>query len=627
MARLKLERKYLFAYILLFLGIAIILREYIGGRSLWVDEAMLALNMDRSFMDLARPLDYNQTAPLLFLFLSKFFTLLFGISDYSLRITPLLFGLGSLYLFFLISKRLFKPLPAAISMLLFITSYRLIYYANEFKHYSADVFFSLLFLYFFLLIKENGFDLRNWIVITIVGLVAIWFSFSAIIIVMLFAAVSLTWLIKQREKRGLIFFAASTVLWGLNILAEYVLVYLGNPNFSFEPLHDYWRGGFMPFPPTNIQDLFWLPKTIKDFFIYITNTDTILTGRFPVIIDIYAYVFIAFFLLGTIFLIKHKKIHVSVYGWGVILLALIASAAGVIPFGDRLVLYLVPLVLLVCAYGIYLTYGWVKKARKSLAIIFLVVLFFLPSIPKAYHLVEPTYKVELKSVINYYLENRKEEDKIYVYIDQDTYYPPQFYFYTGENFDFTNMEGSKKKDLQQLKGEILGHERVWTIGPLQGLEDYGQKLDSYSIQTLASRWSFDFLREDIVYLNQPNAEIKFYDFRQYELEDLIAHIYKHGGDIPNPEQQQLWVRRILTDPNEMYDLVLEALVEGNSGATDKEFVRAIYMGLLQREPDVGGLEYWLSELEAKVGRDKVAARIMDSAEFKAVMQRHGLLFD
>ena len=70
-------------YILLFLGFVIIVREYIGGRSLWVDEAMLALNMNRSFSELLKPLYYNQTSPILFLFAARFFTLIFGISDYS----------------------------------------------------------------------------------------------------------------------------------------------------------------------------------------------------------------------------------------------------------------------------------------------------------------------------------------------------------------------------------------------------------------------------------------------------------------------------------------------------------------------------------------------------------------
>ncbi len=41
-------------------------------RSMWMDEAMMALNIPaRSFASLLRPLDYNATAPFLFLWLER----------------------------------------------------------------------------------------------------------------------------------------------------------------------------------------------------------------------------------------------------------------------------------------------------------------------------------------------------------------------------------------------------------------------------------------------------------------------------------------------------------------------------------------------------------------------------
>jgi len=132
--------KTIILYLFLFIGIIIILREYIGGRSLWVDEAMLALNMPRSFKELLQPLAYNQTAPLLFLYLCKFSTILFRISDYSLRVVPLLFGLGSYIVYFFISNKILNNFTSIIiSLALYLSSYNFIYYSNEFKPYSADV--------------------------------------------------------------------------------------------------------------------------------------------------------------------------------------------------------------------------------------------------------------------------------------------------------------------------------------------------------------------------------------------------------------------------------------------------------------------------------------------------------
>ena len=620
-------------YILLFLGFVIIVREHIGGRSLWVDEAMLALNMNRSFSELLKPLYYNQTSPILFLFAARFFTLIFGISDYSLRILPLISGLGSLYVFFLICRRFLGGTAAIVSMLLFILSYRLIYYANEFKQYSTDMFFSLLFFYFFLDLREEGFSLKKGIVIALIGLVSIWFSFSAIVVIILFAILALYYFIRDKNRKGLIFIMVSGFLWALNILAEYVFVYRRNPNFEFEPLLDYWVGGFMPFPPANWEEVLWLPRTIKEFFIYVTNTDTILTGRFPLIIDVYAYIFIILFMLGIIYAFKNKRGHFSLYVIGIIFLALCASALGKLPFGDRLTLYLVPLVLLVSAYGICFFYNWLKKAHRSVAVIFLVLLFFLPAIPRIYHLIEPTYKVELKSVINYYLENKKEGDKVYVYIDQYTYYPPQFYFYTGKNFDFTNMDGSRQKELDELKREMLGYKRVWTIGDIGELRDYGRVIDSYKIRTLASRWPFKFLRDDIIYLNKPNAEIKLYDFSQYELQDFISQFYRYGYERePIQEELDSWVRDIVRNPGSIYELAKELLVENKefeSRYSDKEFIEVLYWLLLGRGPDVDGLNHWLKGLQdGSITRTIVIDRIMKSQEFRAfATQKYRLNFD
>src|SRR5690606_12042987 len=54
------------------LGIVLRLRQYFANRSLWVDEASLALNIiNRSFGGLTQPLDYNQGAPVGFLFIEK----------------------------------------------------------------------------------------------------------------------------------------------------------------------------------------------------------------------------------------------------------------------------------------------------------------------------------------------------------------------------------------------------------------------------------------------------------------------------------------------------------------------------------------------------------------------------
>src|ERR1700738_3007458 len=73
--------------------------RYLANRSLWTDEAALALNIvKRSFLGLTPPLLYDQRAPIGFLIAEKIAVTLFGNTEFSLRLVPQLAGLLSLIL-------------------------------------------------------------------------------------------------------------------------------------------------------------------------------------------------------------------------------------------------------------------------------------------------------------------------------------------------------------------------------------------------------------------------------------------------------------------------------------------------------------------------------------------------
>ena len=69
-------------------GFFLRLHSYSANRSLWADEAMLALNITgRTFQGLLGALDFDQAAPVAFLLLEKAVAGLLGGSDYVLRLT------------------------------------------------------------------------------------------------------------------------------------------------------------------------------------------------------------------------------------------------------------------------------------------------------------------------------------------------------------------------------------------------------------------------------------------------------------------------------------------------------------------------------------------------------------
>ena len=97
------------------LGVALRLWLYLENRSLWLDPAMLALNViGKDPGQLLQRLDMNQAAPAGFLLASKAVGSLCDYSEYSLRLLPLAFGIAALVFFVGLSVRLLGPVRAPL---------------------------------------------------------------------------------------------------------------------------------------------------------------------------------------------------------------------------------------------------------------------------------------------------------------------------------------------------------------------------------------------------------------------------------------------------------------------------------------------------------------------------------
>ena len=88
------------------IGIGILLRLYhfAARRSLWIDEARLALDiLSRGYIDLLRQLDWDQSAAPAFLWLTRFVTQLVGSGELALRTVAFVAGVGALLLLYRIT--------------------------------------------------------------------------------------------------------------------------------------------------------------------------------------------------------------------------------------------------------------------------------------------------------------------------------------------------------------------------------------------------------------------------------------------------------------------------------------------------------------------------------------------
>ena len=86
-----------FAAVVAILAIGVDVAQWLRGAPLWVDEEAIALNLrDRTFSELSGPLWLGQAAPLGWMFVERAAILTFGTCELSLRLPPLLFGIGTI---------------------------------------------------------------------------------------------------------------------------------------------------------------------------------------------------------------------------------------------------------------------------------------------------------------------------------------------------------------------------------------------------------------------------------------------------------------------------------------------------------------------------------------------------
>jgi predicted membrane-bound mannosyltransferase len=201
------------AWIVLVTGVLLRIMHYLSNRSLWLDEAMLARNiLDRDLFDLLRPLDYNQGAPPLFLLLVDAATVLFGSTELTLRLVPVVAAVAGLFLFFLIAKVYIDKRYLPVQMCIFAFSYPLVYYSQEVKQYSMDVAVALALSYAFMrLVASDKAPKAHIAVLGVGGGIAVWLSHPAVF-VLAGIGVSLLVLIGQENSRlslGSLFFGLS----------------------------------------------------------------------------------------------------------------------------------------------------------------------------------------------------------------------------------------------------------------------------------------------------------------------------------------------------------------------------------------------------------------------------------
>lgn len=389
-------------------GIIASILNLLNCRSLWLDEAMLALSLvNRSYLELLQPLEMDQVAPIGFLFIEEFFTTLFNNQDWSFRLFPFISFLSSIFLIYILSKQLFKStIIALLSCAFFSLNLSILLYAIEVKQYIIDVFIGLLIAVSALYFQKQQ-NQKSLIIFTCVGIISVWFSNVAVIMLFTVGVYILFKMYYKNPERNLKGFIP--IIFGMISFLIYYMLFIHNHPARTHMI-EYWTNnfGFL------YKDLF---SYNFNYFIY-SRTRNILDGL--IAIDGFWFITLGFIIIGVFANLKLKKaLLITLLPIGI---HFILSYFKLYPFHTRLVLYLFPFYIMLLSAGLWATHIYLKRITVNISVLVLLI----PLISNAYNVAikTPIEQEEIKKSMHFVNTNIKTQDAIFIY------------FASGISFDF-----------------------------------------------------------------------------------------------------------------------------------------------------------------------------------------------
>jgi len=395
-------------WIILFFAFVVRVLSYTSGRALWIDEAMLSLNIIHASLPqlLFKPMLYYQVAPLGFLTVEKGLVTLLGSDELVLRLFPIICSLLGLGLFYRLSKQTqLGKLAFLVAVAGFAVSRGIVYYAGEVKQYASDVLVMLSLLLLAYRVFAQSQNRKTIVWLGLAGFIAIWFAYPAYFALLGLGLALLVLLYRQGDRKGMLGIGLCLLAWSVSI-GIYFAVGLESIRASsahqaiWRDVWDQQLAAFMP-PLYTLKGWQWLfSRTIEVF-------------KYPVGSQVQGLSALVF-LVGIVRLVIQRKANNRAQLWllaAPILTTLLASALHLYPYMGRLVLFLVPNYLLLMASGLDVIQERVKLPAVVLPILGLALI--VPSLfcSKLYCV----QSEEIKPVLSYIQAHKQADDVVLVY--------------------------------------------------------------------------------------------------------------------------------------------------------------------------------------------------------------------
>ena len=444
-------------------AVALRLRMLLVGRSLWLDEAALALNVcGRSFAGLLRPLDHDQAAPIGFLFAERASVEAFGPGEVALRLYPFLASIASVALIYRLCAADLGRWAGAVAVALMAAMPGLVYYSGELKQYSGDVAWALLILVLASGALRRGPTAGRVAALAASGAVAVWFSHPSVFVL---AGAGSTLIAREaiaRRYRPMLIWAAVSAAWLASFAAEYLLFLRALEGSNF--LVDFWDSAFLKFPPRSAGDLrVDLAVGLGVFEAPFGNplSDVDLSARMGIFLA-------AAWAVGAVVLYREGRRETLALLVAPLCFAAAASMLHKYPLKGRLALFTAASTLPVVAAGIAGLLGSRDGTRRAIGAILLIGSLTLPAAQGAQFLAERPRLHAARAVLAHLAGGWEPGDVVVV--DRYADLPLRYYQAYGrvEGLDRvaitrTELSLTEPGDLAREIARWRGRPRVWIV--------------------------------------------------------------------------------------------------------------------------------------------------------------------
>lgn len=415
----------------------------------WVDEAMLAYSIStRSFFELAAsPLAWNQSAPLFYVYIVKVLSIVFGNSEFTLRLCSLVSYCYLLGAFWYLAKNVLKH-KYPVTETAFLAGVPIVMgYAMEFKPYMTESCAVLTVMILYYWYRENRI---NWY--CFIGLSALGIGLGNPVCFVLGGILLFEFLLgcKKQDFRLL----KQSALGGMIVLAVFAVYYVFwlRPVINDGYMVDFWEDYRLEY--LGKEELLHSIKLLTD----------ILKKFGPVWTLILAGVLACL----AINLLYEKNAYIFVIYCGVFV-TLIASSLGMFPVKDRLYLFSYPLMMLLFFH--VFCYLWGKgKVEDGILLLGMILLIGsqngITENMKEENLI--VSREEIRTSIRYVEEHITGDEECYVY----WHALPAFWYENG--YENTSIGGYPDNlifgkgffhhgDNQEDVDRILESDKMWIL--------------------------------------------------------------------------------------------------------------------------------------------------------------------